>query len=135
MAKRRAEPEPLLWLLFSSGGLAAALLLPVLLLLFGLVFPAGWVSAPSQAHLLSVASFPLTRIVLLGLCVLALFHWAHRFRYTLYDGLLVITYAAAEDQYGRQPYQRSRAQRAQASAAAICPALGGSPTSARACLS
>jgi fumarate reductase subunit D len=25
--------------------------------------------------------------VLLGLCVLGLFHWAHRFRYTLYDGL------------------------------------------------
>ena len=85
MAKRRAEP--LLWLLFSSGGLAAALLLPVLLLLFGLVFPAGWVSPPDQAHLLSVAANPLTRIVLLGLCVLALFHWAHRFRYTLYDGL------------------------------------------------
>src|SRR5713226_1937558 len=85
MAKRRAEP--LLWLLFTSGGLAAALLLPVLVLLFGLVFPAGWVSAPDQAHLLSLARNPLTRIVLLGLCVLALFHWAHRFRYTLYDGL------------------------------------------------
>src|SRR5262249_52323467 len=85
MAKRRVEP--LLWLLFSSGGLAAALLFPVLLLLFGLVFAAGWVSAPSQAHLLSVARFPLTRIVLLGLCVLALFHWAHRFRYTPSEGL------------------------------------------------
>jgi fumarate reductase subunit D len=85
MAKRRAEP--LLWLLFTSGGLAAALLLPVLVLLFGLVFPEGWVSAPAQAHLLSLARNPLTRIVLLGLFVLALFHWAHRFRYTLYDGL------------------------------------------------
>ena len=85
MAKRRIEP--LLWLLFSSGGLAAALLLPILLLLFGLVFPAGWVSPPDQAHILSVVRNPLTRIVLLGLCVLALFHWAHRFRYTLYDGL------------------------------------------------
>jgi fumarate reductase subunit D len=85
MAKRRAEP--LLWLLFSSGGMAAALLLPVLLVFFGLVFPAGWVSAPGYAHVLSVARYPLTRIVLLGLFVLALFHWAHRFRYTLYDGL------------------------------------------------
>jgi succinate dehydrogenase subunit D len=77
----------MVWLLFTSGGLAAALLLPVLLVLFGLVIPAGWVPAPGQAHLLSVARFPLTRIILLGLCVLALFHWAHRFRYTLYDGL------------------------------------------------
>src|SRR6516165_1368159 len=85
MAKRRIEP--LVWLLFTSGGLAAALLFPVLLGLFGLVFPAGWVSAPSYAHVLSVARFPLTRIVLLGVFVLALFHWAHRFRYTLYEGL------------------------------------------------
>ena len=85
MGKRKAEP--LLWLLFSAGGLVAALLLPALLALFGLVFPANWVSAPSYAHVLSVARYPLTRIVLLGLCVLALFHWAHRFRYTLYEGL------------------------------------------------
>jgi fumarate reductase subunit D len=85
MSKRRVEP--LLWLLFSSGGLAAALLLPVLLLFFGLVIPAGWVPAPAQAHLLSVTRNPLTRIVLFVLCVLALFHWAHRFRYMLYDGL------------------------------------------------
>ncbi|HXT93644.1 MAG TPA: fumarate reductase subunit FrdD [Trebonia sp.] len=85
MAKRRAEP--MLWLLFTAGGLAAALLLPVLLMLFGLLIPAGAVSAPSHAHLLSLARNPLTRIVLIGLCVLALFHWAHRFRYTLYDGL------------------------------------------------
>ena len=77
----------MVWLLFTSGGLAAALLLPVLLVLFGLVIPAGWLSAPAHAHLLSVARNPLTRIVLLGLCVLALFHWAHRFRYALYDGL------------------------------------------------
>ena len=85
MAKRRAEP--LAWLLFTSGGLAAALLLPVLLVLFGLVFAAGWASAPTEAHLLSLARNPVTRIVLLGLFVLALFHWAHRFRYTLYEGL------------------------------------------------
>ena len=25
--------------------------------------------------------------MLFGVCTLALFHWAHRFRYTLYDGL------------------------------------------------
>jgi fumarate reductase subunit D len=84
MTKQRVEP--VLWLAFSSGGLAAALLLPVLLFFFGLAFPAGWVSASGYAHVLSVARYPLTRIVLLGLFVLALFHWAHRFRYALYDG-------------------------------------------------
>jgi fumarate reductase subunit D len=84
MTKRRAEP--LLWLAFSSGGMAAALLLPVLLFFFGLAFPAGWVSGAGYAHVLSVARYPLTRIVLLGLIASALFHWAHRFRYALYDG-------------------------------------------------
>jgi fumarate reductase subunit D len=85
MAKR--SPEPFLWLLFSAGGVLAALFLPALVLLFGLAFPLGWRSTPTYAHLFAVAHHPLTRLVLLGLCVLALFHWAHRFRYTLYDGL------------------------------------------------
>jgi fumarate reductase subunit D len=67
----------------------AALLLPILLLLFGLAFPLGWVAAPPHSHLLAVLGHPLTRLVLFFLCALALFHWAHRFRYTLYDGLQI----------------------------------------------
>jgi fumarate reductase subunit D len=85
MAKQRIAP--VLWLLFSAGGLVAALLIPVLLVLFGVVFPLGWVAPPDHVHLLAVLRHPLTRLALLGLCVLALFHWAHRFKYTLYDGL------------------------------------------------
>ena len=79
----------MLWLLFSGGGMFAALLMPVLLFLFGLAFPLGWISPPSDEHLLAVLSHPLTRLVLLGLCVLSLFHWAHRFRYTVVDGLKI----------------------------------------------
>ena len=41
-------------------------LLPVLVLLFGLAFPLGWLAAPDHAHLLAVVSHPLTRLVLLG---------------------------------------------------------------------
>jgi Fumarate reductase subunit D len=82
----RRAPEPFLWLLFSSGGLVAAFMIPILLLLFGLVIPLGWV-APDSEYLLAVVRHPLTRLVLFGLCVLSLFHWAHRFRYTIYDGL------------------------------------------------
>ncbi|HEY7485012.1 MAG TPA: fumarate reductase subunit FrdD [Streptosporangiaceae bacterium] len=85
MAKQRAEP--FLWLLFSAGGVVAALFIPALLLLFGIVFPLGWITAPDYDHMHTVMTNPLTRIVLLGVCVLALFHWAHRFRYTLYEGL------------------------------------------------
>src|SRR5262245_6409113 len=87
MAKRKIEP--LLWLLFSAGGVLAALLLPVLLLLFGLAFPLGWISPPHQEYLLAVTRPPVTRVVLFFLCMLSLFHWAHRFRYTLCDGVQI----------------------------------------------
>ncbi len=87
MVKRSIEP--LLWMLFSAGGVAAALMIPMLLFLFGLAIPLGWVSPPDHAHLLAVCRHPLTRLVLFGLCMLSLFHWAHRFRYTLYDGLQI----------------------------------------------
>ncbi|WP_063040047.1 fumarate reductase subunit FrdD [Nocardia pseudovaccinii] len=93
MTKRKSL-EPLGWLMFSAGGMAAALLMPVLLFLFGLAFPLGWLPAPDHAYLLSVLRHPLTRLVLFGLCVLALFHWAHRFRYMLYDGLRLKRFSA-----------------------------------------
>jgi fumarate reductase subunit D len=85
VARRRAEP--LVWLLFSGGGVAAALVLPVLVLLFGVAVPLGWVAAPEHGHLLAVLRHPLTRLGLLAVCALALVHAAHRLRYTLHDGL------------------------------------------------
>jgi fumarate reductase subunit D len=83
--KRRIEP--LVWLMFSGGGVMAAVFLPVLALLFGLAFPLGWVSRPDREHLLAVVGHPLTFVFLLGMFVVLLVHSAHRFRYTLYDGL------------------------------------------------
>src|SRR6266540_1212540 len=83
----RTTPEPFVWLLFSAGGVVAALVLPVLLVLFGVAIPLGWVAAPDHAHMLAVLRNPLTRLGLLGVCALALVHGAHRFRYTLHDGL------------------------------------------------
>ncbi|MDV3129846.1 fumarate reductase subunit FrdD [Mycobacterium sp. 21AC1] len=86
-ARTRRSPEPYLWLLFSSGGMMAALVLPVMLLLFGVAFPLGLLDAPDHAHLLAVARHPLSRIALLGVLALSLFHWAHRFRFTVEHGL------------------------------------------------
>jgi fumarate reductase subunit D len=86
MTKRRVEP--LLWLLFSGGGVLAAVFLPVLLLLFGLAFPLGWITPPDHGHLLAVASHPLTLLFLLVLLPMSLIHSAHRFRYTVQHGLL-----------------------------------------------
>lgn len=86
-APDRRSPEPFLWLLFSAGGMAAALVLPILVVLFGVVFPLGWIDAPDHAHLLAVVRHPLTTLVLFGVCVLALFHGAHRFRFVIEHGL------------------------------------------------
>jgi fumarate reductase subunit D len=81
--------EPVLWALFSAGGVAAAFVIPVYIFLFGLAFPLGWVSAPQYEHLVAMLRLPLIRLGLFAMCFLALFHWAHRFRYTLYDGLQI----------------------------------------------
>lgn len=86
--------EPFAWLAFSAGGVAAAVFAPVLLFLVGLALPLGWLPRPDHAHLMDVLGHPLTRLVLLGVCVAALFHFAHRFRYALYDGLQLARYGA-----------------------------------------
>jgi len=80
--------EGFFWLLFSAGGVVAAVFLPVLLFLFALAMPLGWIS-PSYEKLLLLAQNPLSRIFLFVVCSLPLFHWAHRFRFTVYDGLQV----------------------------------------------
>lgn len=86
---RPSRTEAAAWLLFSAGGMVSALLVPVLLLLFGVLFPLGLPAPPDHGGLAALLSHPLVRIVLFGLCVLALLHWAHRFRYLLFDGLRV----------------------------------------------
>ena len=67
----------------------AALFIPSILFLFGVAFPLGWLTPPSHDRLLAILGHPLTRLVLFGVCSLSLFHAAHRFRYTLYDGLQI----------------------------------------------
>ena len=79
--------NPFLWLLFSAGGTVAALLVPVHFLLIGLAFPLGWLEPPSYDALHRLLAHPLARLYLFVFISLPLFHWAHRFRYTLYDGM------------------------------------------------
>jgi fumarate reductase subunit D len=81
--------EPFLWLLFSAGGTITAMLMPILIFLFGLAFPQGWIPPTTYERLYAVLSHPVSRLVLFAMCALGLLHWAHRFRYTLYDGLQI----------------------------------------------
>jgi fumarate reductase subunit D len=82
MTSRSDRTAPLFWLLFAGGGTASAMLLPVMVLITGISVPAGWIS---EEQLLALLRNPITRIVLVGLVFLFLFHWAHRFRYALVD--------------------------------------------------
>ena len=92
--------EPIVWSLFSAGGVVAALFLPITIILTGVAVPAGWISADG---LHALAQHPLTRVYLFLVISLPLFHWAHRFRYVAVDlglkglgGLLpVVCYGAA----------------------------------------
>ena len=76
---------PFWWSLFGAGGTVSALLFPIHILLIGLAIPLGWVDAPDYETLHGLVTHPLTRLYLFVLISLPLFHWAHRFRYTLYD--------------------------------------------------
>ena len=82
MSPKADRTAPLLWLLFAAGGTASAMLLPALVIVTGVAVPAGWVSGD---RLLSLLGNPVTRLVLVGVVFVFLFHWAHRFRYALVD--------------------------------------------------
>jgi fumarate reductase subunit D len=79
--------EPLFWALFSAGGMLAALVLPAHAFLLWVAAPLGWFDPRDHAGMSALLSSPAARLYLAVLVSLSFFHWAHRFRYTLYDGL------------------------------------------------
>lgn len=76
-------------MLFSAGGVVSGMLMPILVLLFGVAIPLGWVAPPTYDTVRALVAHPIAALALLALCTLSLFHWAHRFRHTLYDGLQI----------------------------------------------
>src|SRR5919199_2339715 len=91
-AEDRITAEPFVWLLFSAGGVVAALVLPVLIVLFGVAIPLGLVDAPDYARMLSLLRNPLTQLGLLAICALTLVHAAHRLRFTVEHALQLRRY-------------------------------------------
>jgi fumarate reductase subunit D len=81
--------EPLLWILFSAGGVVAAFLIPIHLLALGIATPLGLLQSTGYTTAIEIVRLPLVRLYLFVLCSVPLFHAAHRIRYTLYDGLQI----------------------------------------------
>ena len=82
----------------------AALFLPAAVLVMWVAAPLGWIDLTVYDNFAAIVRHPMARLGLFGFVSLAFFHWAHRFRYTLYDGLqlyhlsdliAVLTYGAA----------------------------------------
>ncbi|TVP46311.1 MAG: fumarate reductase subunit D [Gemmatimonadales bacterium] len=79
--------EPLVWALFSAGGMVAALVLPALAGILWIAAPLGLLGPLDHEGLRLLAVHPVVRIGMGLLLPLFFFHWAHRFRHTLHDGL------------------------------------------------
>ena len=77
--------EPIVWSLFSAGGVVTAFVVPVLILMLGLAVPLGWVAMPNHDKLLSLVMHPIIKLALFVLVCLSLVHWSHRFRFMLVD--------------------------------------------------
>jgi fumarate reductase subunit D len=77
--------EPFWWSLFAAGGVVAAVLVPAQILLTGIAALAWAPEAFAYPRVLALATHPLAKLYLFVLISFPLFHWAHRFRFTLVD--------------------------------------------------
>jgi|TARA_B110000263_G_C15271268_1_gene493614 fumarate reductase subunit D len=79
--------EPIWWSLFSAGGMVAAMIFPILIIITGILVPFGLAGDdPLNFEKISTGiSNQLIKLILFTIITLPLFHWAHRFRFTLVD--------------------------------------------------
>ncbi len=75
------------WFLFAQGGVIAAVLIPVHVLLQGILGPLGAVPVASQRYdtWIALLGNPIVKLYLLVLIAVPFFHFAHRLRYLLVD--------------------------------------------------
>jgi fumarate reductase subunit D len=88
----RAEHKPAFshlfwWFMFSQGGVLAALLIPVHIVVQGILGPLGIVPVVDRHYdtWISILGNPIVKLYLLVLISLPFFHFAHRLRYLLVD--------------------------------------------------
>lgn len=87
MNYRKDTKEPFWWGMFSAGGVVAALLVPIHILLDGLAVPLAWIEPGDLSHgrMQALIDSPLVRVYLFVLLAMPLFHAAHRIRFTLHE--------------------------------------------------
>jgi fumarate reductase subunit D len=75
------------WFLFAQGGVIAAILIPVHILVQGILGPLGVVTVVDRHYdtWISILSNPIVKLYLLVLIAVPFFHFAHRLRYLLVD--------------------------------------------------
>ena len=80
--------EPIWWSLFSAGGMVAAMIFPILIIITGILIPFGLAGDNplnyERIHT-AVAHNYYVKLIFFIVISLPLFHWAHRFRFTLVD--------------------------------------------------
>ena len=88
----RVEHKPALshlfwWFMFAQGGVLAAILIPVHIMVQGILGPLGIVPVVDRHYdtWISILGNPIVKLYLLVLISLPFFHFAHRLRYLLVD--------------------------------------------------
>ena len=76
--------KPMLWLPFAGGGLVAALIIPVLILITGILVPLGVLNLRYET-IAAFAHNPIGKLIVLGAVALPAWHAAHRLRMTAHD--------------------------------------------------
>ena len=73
--------------MFAQGGVIAAVLIPVHVLVQGILGPLGWVSVVDRHYdtWINLLGNPIVKLYLLVLIAVPFFHFAHRLRYLLVD--------------------------------------------------
>tara|TARA_B100000959_G_scaffold14681_1_gene14358 strand:+ start:180 stop:557 length:378 start_codon:yes stop_codon:yes gene_type:complete len=86
--KMAKSNEPIWWSLFSAGGMVAAMIFPILIIITGILVPFGLASDDplnfERIHS-AVTQNNYVKLIFFIVITLPLFHWAHRFRFTLVD--------------------------------------------------
>jgi fumarate reductase subunit D len=76
--------KPLLWLPFAGGGMVAAFIIPVVILITGVLVPLGIVHL-SYEKMAAFAHNPMGKLMLFGTMALPAWHAGHRLRMTAHD--------------------------------------------------